>query len=279
MMVTLQAAVKQYGAVRALDSLDLSVRQGELYALLGPNGAGKTTAIRILTGLTRLSGGVASIAGLDVARHPVEAKRLCGLAPQSINLDGELTLRQNLDFHGRLYRMTKADRLRRTAELLDYVELADRADAPVKTLSGGMKRRLMLARALLHQPLLVFLDEPTVGLDPAIRRRIWHLVKKIRRDGVTVVLTTHYIEEAEFLADRVGFLNAGRLATEGTPRDLIERLGQWAVDRTGDDAIQTTYFPDRDAANRFLAAQPGEATLRRINLEDAFLSLTGRRVG
>lgn len=279
MIVSLHSVVKQYGAVRALDGLTLSVREGELFAFLGPNGAGKTTAIRILNGLSSLTSGTAAVAGFDVTRYAVEAKKRCGLAAQNLNLDGELTLRQNLDFHGRLHRMPGSLRRSRTEELLDYVELGDRADHQVKTLSGGMQRRVMLARALMHRPPLLFLDEPTVGLDPAIRRRIWHLIKKIRRDGVSVFLTTHYIEEAEFLADRVGFVNQGQLVADGEPRELMERLGQWAVDRLGEDAIETRYFPDRGAANAFIAASPDELTLRRVNLEDAFHALTGRRVG
>lgn len=278
MLITLQSLTKVYGAVRALDGLDLDVAEGGLFAFLGPNGAGKTTTIRILNGLTRMTSGKAAIAGHDIAADPLAAKRLCGLAAQNANLDGELTVAENLDFHSRLYGMPRAERRARSGELLEYVEMADRAGSLVKGLSGGLKRRLLVARALLHRPRLLFLDEPTAGLDPAIRRRVWSLVKKVRRDGVTVFLTTHYIEEAEFLAVRVGFIHAGRLVTEGTPRELMGRLGEWAVDRLGETEIETRYFATREEAGRHAGGEDAEVTLRRVNLEDAFLALTGKRV-
>ena len=278
MIIRVEKMVKTFGDVRALDSLDLTVEGGELFAFLGPNGAGKTTTIRILNGLTAMTSGTAFVAGVDITRDPVPAKRVCGLAAQNLNLDGELTVAENLDFHGRLYGMPRSQRRLRSAELLAYVELADRADSLVKTLSGGLKRRLMVARALLHRPRLLFLDEPTAGLDPAIRRRIWSLVKRVRADGVSVFLTTHYIEEAEFLADRVGFIHQGRIVASGAPAELMARLGNWAVDRFGGPDIETAYFATREEANRHVAASEGEASLRRVNLEDAFLAQTGKRV-
>ncbi len=279
MILELENLVKVYGATHALDRLDLAVPEGCLYAFLGPNGAGKTTTIRIVNGLTRPTSGQARIAGTDILQDRPGLRRLCGLAGQSNNLDGELTVGENLEFHGRLFSMPAALRRERSALLLDYVELADRTNSRVKTLSGGMKRRLMIARALLHQPRILFLDEPTAGLDPAIRRRIWNLIKKVRLDGITVFLTTHYIEEAEFLADRVGFLDQGRLVQEGTPEELIGRVGLWAVDRVGETDLETAYFQTRDEANQHIAASNAAFTVRRVNLEDAFLALTGRRVG
>ncbi|MCC8180937.1 MAG: ABC transporter ATP-binding protein [Planctomycetes bacterium] len=277
-MIHISDLVKTYGQVRALDHLQLDVAEGELFAYLGPNGAGKTTTIRILNGLTAKTSGAITIAGIDIDSSPVAVKKLCGLAAQYANLDGELTVAQNLDFHGRLYGQPRRERRQRAAELLDYVDLADRAGSPAKTLSGGLKRRLLLARALMHRPRLLFLDEPTAGLDPAIRRRIWSLVQKVRRDGVTVFLTTHYIEEAEFLATRVALLHRGSIAAEGTPASLMARLGEWAVDAYDDDGIATSYFPNRDEANAHVLAGGSQLTLRRINLEDAFIALTGKRV-
>ena len=278
MIIELDGLVKCFGAVKALDGLDLRIEEGGLFAFLGPNGAGKTTTIRILNGMTAMDAGSARIAGVDIVREPIRAKSLCGLASQNINLDGELTVAENLDFHGRLYGMPRQLRRARSGELLDYVEMADRADSRVKGLSGGLKRRLMVARALLHRPRLLFLDEPTAGLDPAIRRRIWGLIKRVCLDGVTVFLTTHYIEEAEFLADRVGFIHRGRLVAEGTPGGMVDGVGEWAVDRYAGVEMETEYFRDREAANARLLDAPAEATLRRVNLEDAFLSLTGKRV-
>lgn len=278
MMIQLDQLYKHYGSTKALDGLSLTVPEGELFAFLGPNGAGKTTTIRILNGLTRLSSGRVLIDGLDIAQKPMAAKKMCGLVAQHSNLDSELTVNENLDIHGRLFGLSKNTRRDRAEELLAYVDLSDRADSLVKTLSGGLKRRLMIARALMHQPRLLFLDEPTVGLDPAIRRRIWSLVKKVRQDGVTIFLTTHYIEEAEFLADRVAFIHQGRLVELDKPEVLMERLGHWAVDQFQDSEIQTHYFASREAAHEFMKQEEMEFTLRRVNLEDAFLALTGRKV-
>jgi ABC-2 type transport system ATP-binding protein len=277
-MIKLDALVKTYGQIKALDGLSLSVEDGELFAFLGPNGAGKTTAIRILNGLTAMTSGHVEINGLDSMKHPLAVKRLCGLVSQHINLDGELTVAENLEIHGRLYGMEKSFRLKRQKELLEYVEMADRSDSFIKTLSGGQKRRIMIARSLLHQPRLLFLDEPTAGLDPAIRRRIWGLIKKVCKDGVTVFLTTHYIEEAEFLASRVAFIHHGRLVCQGSPDEIMSTLGNWAVDRFDGSRIETKYFQTREEASQPVVDGRLQFTVRRVNLEDAFLSLTGERV-
>jgi ABC-2 type transport system ATP-binding protein len=168
-------------------------------------------------------------------------------------------------------------RKQRIDELLEYVGMTDRADDLVQELSGGLKRRVLIARALLHNPRILFLDEPTVGLDAAIRR-IWALIKKIQQDGATIFLTTHYIEEAEFLADRVAFLDEGRIVAVDRPTHLIRQLGVWAVDQLTDDGIQTQYYQDREAARAANVGQNRGFTLRRVNLEDAFLARTGKRV-
>jgi ABC-2 type transport system ATP-binding protein len=277
-MIRIENLRKTYGKIQALSGIDLHVPAGELFAYLGPNGAGKTTTIRILTGLTRLSGGAATLNGHDIAAQSTAAKRQCGLVPQHINLDSELTVRENLDLHGRLFGMPAALRKQRIAELLAYVELGDRVHSLVKQLSGGLKRRVMIARALLHNPRILFLDEPTVGLDPAIRRRIWSLIKQIQQQGTTIFLTTHYIEEAEFLADRVAFLDSGRIVAVDSPTALMAGVGHWAVDWVSDAGLQSAYFPSRDAAQAAGAARHNGFTLRRVNLEDAFLTLTGKKV-
>ena len=198
--------------------------------------------------------------------------------PQHINLDGELTLRENLDIHGRLFAMRGSLCKQRIREMLEYVEMTDRMDSLVKELSGGLKRRVMIARALLHNPRILFLDEPSVGLDAGIRRRIWGIIKKIQQDGTTIFLTTHYIEEAEFLADRVAFLDEGRIVVVDRPDHLIRRMGAWAVDRLTGNGMQTAYFEDRETARGAMADQDTGFTLRRVNLEDAFLAQTGKKV-
>jgi len=275
-MIILDNLQKRYGDRAALAGVSFAVKPGELFAYLGPNGAGKSTTIRILAGLTRLSGGRAIVGGADIESDPLTAKRQCGLVVQHTNVDNDLSLAQNMDIHGRLFGMSAVDRAEQTRTLLDYVDLGERRDQRVGTLSGGMKRRLMIARALMHRPRILFLDEPTVGLDAEVRRRMWGLIKTIQAGGTTVLLTTHYIEEAEFLADRVAFIDHGKLCALDTPAALMTRIGQWAIDRPGQTQMSSEYFADHAAA-RAAAADCGDAlTLRRVNLEDAFLRLTGK---
>jgi len=276
--VEARGLVKRFGRVRALDGLDLRLRTGEIYGFLGPNGAGKTTTIRILTGLLRPDGGEARVGGADVVRNPVAAKAQIGVVSQQLNLDPDLTVAESLELHGILHGMPRAERRARARELLEFAGLADRADSLGRTLSGGMKRRVTIVRALLHEPRILFLDEPTVGLDPATRRKLWDLIRSVNRRGVTVLLTTHYIEEAEFLCHRVGILDRGRLIEEGTPRELLESLGEYAVDLVEDGGTRTRFFPTREAALAFLRHDRAGAGLRRTNLEDLFLQRTGRRV-
>ncbi len=267
---------KRYKDIEALKGISFEVYEGELFAYLGPNGAGKTTTIRILTGLTRKTSGDAWIMGFHIEKESIKAKMNFGLVMQNINLDQELTVYENLDIHGRLYGMKKKERKKKIEELLEYVDLADRKHTLVKELSGGMKRRVTIARAMIHSPKILFLDEPTVGLDANIRRRIWALIKKIQSEGTTIFLTTHYIEEAEFLADRVAFLRKGEIIAIDSPQSLINKTGQWAVDILKKDTLKTFYFKERKEAENFISDQLESYTLRRVNLEDAFLQLIGK---
>ncbi|NOX80313.1 MAG: ATP-binding cassette domain-containing protein [Deltaproteobacteria bacterium] len=277
-MIDFKDLGKKYGATYALRGVTLHVPEGEFFAYLGPNGAGKSTTLRILTGLTRRTSGEAYLNGFHIERDSLQAKRQCGLVPQAINLDQELTVYENLNLHGLLFRIPAAERSRKINELLDYIGLGDRQGSLVSRLSGGMKRRLTIARALVHSPRILFLDEPTVGLDAGIRRRIWALIKKIQNNGTTIFLTTHYIEEAEFLAERVAFLDEGRIIAVDTPQALIARQGTWAIDRVVDDDIKTVYFKTREEATQYSVNQEESFSLRRVNLEDAFLALTGKKV-
>jgi ABC-2 type transport system ATP-binding protein len=225
-MIVARDLTKQYGTIRALDGLDLAVASGSIYALLGPNGAGKTTAIGILTTLTPPTTGSASVAGHDVVREAALVRTKMSATFQDLVLDQDLTGRQVLDIHGRLYRQPTDLRRRRIAELVEMVHLADAIDRLVKTYSGGMKRRLELARGLMTDPLVLFLDEPTQGLDPQNRAIIWEYVLNLKRErGLTLLLTTHAMEEAEALADTVGIIDHGRMVVEGTPTELALALG------------------------------------------------------
>ena len=277
-MIRIENLEKSYKDVHALKGVSLRVPPGELFAYLGPNGAGKTTTIRILTGLTRRTSGDAWLGGFHIEKESLKAKRKFGLVMQSINLDQELTIFENMDIHCRLFNISLEERRKKIDELLAYVDLIDRKKSLVKQLSGGLKRRLMIARAMVHSPQILFLDEPTVGLDAKIRRRIWALIKKIQNTGATIFLTTHYIEEAEFLADRVAFLDEGKIVVVDTPQKLMEQTGTWAIDRIDDDKMETVYFKTRTQADLFIARQKESYTLRRVNLEDSFLSFTGKKV-
>lgn len=267
---------KNFGDCEALRGINLSLPKGELFGYLGPNGAGKSTTIRILTGLCRITQGSARIAGYDICREPLLAKLQCGVVHQHINLDQELSVFENLDLHGQLFKMEKQHRRKRIEELLEYAEIPERKNSLIKQLSGGLKRRVTIIRAMLHQPAILFLDEPTVGLDPSIRRKIWALIKSIQSLGTTIFLTTHHIEEAEILADRVALIDEGRIVALDTPQQLMQRVGTWAIDQLQENSMETHYFASKEEAASYQANDG--FTLRRVNLEDAFLSITGKKV-
>lgn len=280
-MIEISGLKKEYSRKKVVDNLNLEVGRGELFGFLGPNGAGKTTTIRILTTLTKPSSGRVFINGIDVAKDPSRVKSEFGVVQQHLSLNRDLTIGENLELHARLHHLQSRERKERIAELLDYVGLSDHSDQLIDSVSGGMKRRAMIARALIHRPKLLFLDEPTVGLDAQTRRRVWDLIRRMNLEGSTVFLTTHYIEEAETLCQRVGILHHGRLIALGSPLELRQRLGMVAVEMQG-EACGTTYryFPDRSSASRFIQDLPGSerVVMRESNLEDVFIELTGEKV-
>ena len=267
--ITATNLCKRYHDRDALRGVSFAVKPGEIFAYLGPNGAGKTTTIRLLTGLARPTSGEVRLDGRDPVREP-DAKRRAGVVAQTINLDQELTVAQNLDIHGRLFGLPREVRQRRSRELLGQFGLESRAGDQVCTLSGGLRRRVMIARALLHDPVVLFLDEPTVGLDADIRRLIWGMIKTVQDQGAAIFLTTHYIEEAEALADRVAFLRQGVIVAEGSPAELVAAHGAWAcLELTG--RAPTRFFEAREAALAHAATAGGDVTVRRTTLEDAYL--------
>jgi len=233
-----EGLTKRYGdEVLAVDGVDLSIGRNSIYALLGPNGAGKTTMLSMLTTLIEPSGGTAMVAGLDVVKEAGEVRSRIGVTFQEIVLDPDLTGRESLDFHGRLYSMPKALRERKIKELLQLVELEEAADRRTNTYSGGMKRRLELARGLMTEPDVLFLDEPTQGLDPQNRAKIWDYIRNLQANSeITILLTTHYMDEAEALADKVGIIDHGRFVAEGSPAEFISQMGEdvFHIEGSGD---------------------------------------------
>ncbi len=297
-MLSAHGLTKRYGDIEVVRGLDLHVRRGECFGLLGPNGAGKTTTLRLLLGLIEPDAGTIELAGIAVPQHAREARMKVGVVPQMDNLDPDFSVRENLLAYGRYFGMSKAAVAARVPELLEFAGLASKADAQIAQLSGGMKRRLTLARALVHDPELLFLDEPTTGLDPQARHLIWQGLRRLIAAGKTIVLTTHFMEEAERLTDRLAILDHGRLVTEGAPRALIEShiepavvevygegLEAWMRAHAGGvcqrfESVGETLFCYTGDAERVIDALKQVPALRYLhrpsNLEDVFLKLTGR---
>ncbi len=263
----------------AVDGLNVSVNRGEIFGLLGPNGAGKTTTIRMLTLQTIPTSGEIWYDGRLLTENEQELKQWIGVVPQHINFDQYLTVGENLELHGRLHHMDEADRRKRIHELLRYTELTEVINDNVRRLSGGMKRRLLIARALMHRPRILFMDEPTVALDPQVRHRIWELIRQMSKEGTTVVLTTHYIEEAENLCSRVAVMHKGELAALDTPETLCTGLGQFTVEWDASDGRSCRFFQTKAEAVAFAGGLTDSLRIRPTNLEDVFIELTGRREG
>lgn len=278
--VSLQNVYKTFDKAPVVNDLSFEIKAGEMFGLLGPNGAGKSTTIRMLTTLTKPSQGQIQVSGYDVVRQRSQVKQHIGVVLQQTSVDGDLTVWENMEFHGRLHHISNPQRQREIDRWLDYVELNDRRDDLAKTLSGGMKRRLQIARALLHQPKILFLDEPTVGLDPQTRRRLWEIIRDLNKQGMTMLLTTHYMDEVEYLCDRIGILDAGKLIELGTLQELRQKHGEGLLMRQQEDRWDYQFFPTLEDANAHLNAQTDKTgvMVRPSNLEDIFVELTGRNL-
>ncbi len=294
--------VKRFGDFGAVDAIDFDLQRGEAFGFLGPNGAGKTSTMRMIGCVSPVTDGTLRVFGLDPARDGAKIRARLGVVPQLDTLDLELTVRENVVIYGRYFGLPRKELRERADELLEFVELSERADAKVEALSGGMKRRLTIARSLVNEPDVLLLDEPTTGLDPQARHVVWDRLYRLKRQGVTLLLTTHYMDEAEQLCDRLVVMDRGKIVAEGSPRDLIERystrdvvelrfedgsrpddLGYWTeglvarVESLPDRVL--LYSADGDAAAHGIHERglvPESVLVRRSTLEDVFLLLTGR---
>jgi ABC-2 type transport system ATP-binding protein len=301
-VIVARGLTKRFGELEAVKGIDLDVRRGEIFGFLGPNGAGKSTTINILCTLMRPTAGQASVAGFDVDRQPADVRASIGLVFQDPSLDIQLTARENLEFHAFIYSVPAAERGRRIAEVLEMVELTDRAGSIVMTFSGGMKRRLEIARGMLHTPEVLFLDEPTIGLDPQTRRHIWTYLRGLREQaGVTLFMTTHYMDEAEE-CDRIAIIDGGRIVALGTPSELKALVGGDVVTvATADNVIAAAEIKSLfglepiasdgsirvevpDGAGfvprlvRETSVPVTSVSFRRPSLDDVFLKLTGHAI-
>ncbi|MBM2621786.1 ABC transporter ATP-binding protein [Actinoplanes sp. LDG1-06] len=300
-LIHARGLVKRFGDFTAVDGIDVDVRRGEAFGFLGPNGAGKSSTMRMIGCVSPPTGGVLEILGMDPRRDGPKIRGKLGVCPQLDNLDIELTVRENLTTYARFFGIPRKEARRRADELLEFVQLSERADSKVEPLSGGMKRRLTIARAMVNQPEMVLLDEPTTGLDPQARHLVWERLFRLKQQGVTLVLTTHYMDEAEQLCDRLVVMDGGRIVAEGSPRALIEQYStREVVELRFNTEDQSAYaeklagigerlevLPDRillyvadgddatDEVNR-RSLGPASVLVRRSSLEDVFLHLTGR---
>ncbi|MBQ8833414.1 MAG: ABC transporter ATP-binding protein [Oscillospiraceae bacterium] len=280
-MIEIQNISKIYpGAkVKALDDVSLTIPSGEFFGLLGPNGAGKTTLISILSTLLLPVEGQILIDGEVLSRKRGDIKGKLALITQHNSLRNDMNLDQIMELQGRLYAMPKAEIKKRSEELLAFCGLLEHRKKIVRKLSGGMKRKLMLCRALLTSPEILILDEPTIGLDPASRRQMWDLLKSLNRQGMTILLTTHYIDEAQYLCQRIALIEKGKVARLDTPDALIQELGEVAIDEFDGDHTKSSFFADKEAALQYASSLDNRFMLRNTTLEDVFLNVVGHGLG
>ncbi len=300
-LVQARGLTKKFDDFLAVDAVDFDIAQGEAFGFLGPNGAGKTSTMKMITTVSPITDGKLTVFGLDPSTEGRQIRQRLGVVPQEDNLDVELTVSENLYVYGRYHDMPRAAINKRIEELLEFAQLADRADSPVEPLSGGMKRRLTIARALINDPDLVILDEPTTGLDPQARHLLWDRLYRLKREGATLIITTHYMDEAEQLCDRLVVMDKGRIVAEGSPRELIAQYAPkevvelrfpeeqmdgiasrlaWLEGSTEFLADRVIVYSDDAEATQHELTQrdihPEQVLVRRSGLEDVFLKLTGR---
>ena len=277
-MIQLVDLTKSFDDFTAVDHLNLTIETGEFMGLLGPNGAGKTTTISMMSTVLLPTAGQVLVDGKVLDRKASAEKRKLSVITQEYSMRQDMTMAEVMEYQGRLYYMSKRDIRAKTDELFEFAGLADYRHRTVRHLSGGMKRKLMVCRALMVDPEILLLDEPTAGMDAIARRQMWNLLRQLKNDKLTILLTTHYIDEAQALCDRVAFLHAGRLDTVDKPGALIDELGAFAIDCLVDGELESSYFATREEAIAFLQTQPADASLRATTLEDVFVERIGHHL-
>lgn len=277
-MIEIKNLSKQFEGFQAVDGLSLRIETGESFALLGPNGAGKTTTISMISTLLLPSGGEIYIDGERLTRQRKDIKRKVSVVTQEYSMRQDMNMDEIMEYQGRLYFMRRKDIREKTEQLLAFAGLTSHRKKTIRKLSGGMKRKLMVCRALLTEPEILLLDEPTAGMDAISRRQMWNLLRQLNEKGLTILLTTHYIEEAQALCDRVALMDGGKLENLDTPDNLIHKLGAYAVDEMHPDGVHSRYFAAREEAIAYLSQLTGNCTLRDTTLEDVFVEQAGKHL-
>ena len=277
-MIEIRDLTKRFGDFTAVDHLNLTIETNEFLGLLGPNGAGKTTTISMISTVLLPTGGEILIDGEQLNRKAATAKRKLSVVTQEFSMRQDMTMNEVMEYQGRLYYMRKKEIRAKTEELFEFAGLSQFGHRVVRHLSGGMKRKLMICRALLIEPEILLLDEPTAGMDALSRRQMWNLLKQVNDRDMTILLTTHYIEEAEALCDRVAMINRGKLQKLDAPKALIKELGEFTVDETGETDLKSSHFARREDAIRYLEGTAEGSVLRQTTLEDVFIDVAGRKL-
>lgn len=277
-MIEIKNLSKQFEGFQAVENLNLRIETGEFFALLGPNGAGKTTTISMISTLLLPSGGEIYIDGERLTRQRKDIKRKVSVVTQEYSMRQDMNMDEIMEYQGRLYFMKRKDIREKTEHLLAFAGLTSHRKKTIRKLSGGMRRKLMVCRALLTEPEILLLDEPTAGMDALSRRQMWNLLRQLNEKGLTILLTTHYIEEAQALCDRVALMDGGKLEDLDTPENLICKLGAYAVDEMHPDGVHSSYFAECSQAIAYLSELTGNCTLRDTTLEDVFVEQAGKHL-